>query len=600
VKLLPVFIFVVCLSAAGAAEAQAFDPAQVGPPLSGSPAELYLPIGAAPVAAVVVLHGCDGVGPHYREWARRLAGWGYAALLIDSFGPRGFKEVCNQGLLVPPEAQARDAFDGAAYLGTSPAVHRGAPKALQQSPLAGVVKRPPSFRLRRSCRSALLTKPEQRILCQANSGQPRKLVRLRDNARRLQKLFRIDRPKGQAMTTFQDATKEGLKTLVGLWKGGDTFRSPGLKTPCSGGCFWMAGNAFQTAIESMVRTGQPDTFGVSGTPLAQEAVTFFNDAIPNADNPANWGKGEYGYWVDDYGWWGNAFVYAYNNANRLGYDLPFVDTLLGNAANCWEALHACWNSSSITGADQHGIAYTITGGIPNTSDDLLLAGRNCVTNECFWRLSTQLSQAVPAKTQYYLDPKTNANNFFAQAKDLGILFDGNGLVLERFYGLPITDSPNWTWLGDQGLFIACCNYNKYGNGPKAPWQDPTVLFSAIQKEKTTAEGKVLHEDLAPWTDFRLDYACGKGTLMRNLMYLTIDSHNFGGQKSPYDDFLRSNAVALWKNKSTDGHFPFFWNKEDDEPDSWKYDPVMATAVLHAAGLSAINAAGVNWWADSID
>ena len=106
---------VLCWAASGAA-AQVFDPAKVGAPLSGALAELYLPAGAAPVGAVVVLHGCDGIEPHYRQWAQRLADWGYAALLIDSFGPRGFQEMCNRGLLVPPEAQARDAFDGAAYL----------------------------------------------------------------------------------------------------------------------------------------------------------------------------------------------------------------------------------------------------------------------------------------------------------------------------------------------------------------------------------------------------------------------------------------------------------------------------------------------------
>ena len=53
-------------------------------------------------------------------------GWGFAALLIDSFDPRGVKEVCNQGRLVPPEAQARDGFDGAAYLRTASGV-RAAP-----------------------------------------------------------------------------------------------------------------------------------------------------------------------------------------------------------------------------------------------------------------------------------------------------------------------------------------------------------------------------------------------------------------------------------------------------------------------------------------
>ena len=106
----------------GPINSQVFDPAKVGPPLSNAPAELYLPPGTAPAGAIVVLHGCNGVGLHDREWTRRLAGWGFAALLIDSFGPRGFREVGNRGRLVPPEAQARDAFDGAAYLRAAPEV----------------------------------------------------------------------------------------------------------------------------------------------------------------------------------------------------------------------------------------------------------------------------------------------------------------------------------------------------------------------------------------------------------------------------------------------------------------------------------------------
>jgi len=103
------------------------------------------------MAAVVVMHGCDGIGPHYRQWARRLAAWGYAALLIDSFRPRGFRQVCNHGQLVPPEAQARDAFDGAAYLRSAPSVrakrvgligfsHGG--WAVLKGVLGGIVRRP--------------------------------------------------------------------------------------------------------------------------------------------------------------------------------------------------------------------------------------------------------------------------------------------------------------------------------------------------------------------------------------------------------------------------------------------------------------------------
>jgi dienelactone hydrolase len=104
-----------CGAASAAAQVPAFDASTVGAPGSGARAELFMPAGT-PTAAVIVLHGCDGVGPHYRSWARQLAQWGYAALLVDSFRPRGFTEVCNHGELVPPEAQARDAFNAAAFL----------------------------------------------------------------------------------------------------------------------------------------------------------------------------------------------------------------------------------------------------------------------------------------------------------------------------------------------------------------------------------------------------------------------------------------------------------------------------------------------------
>ena len=169
--------FMFLCSAVSAADAQVFDPAKVGPPLSGAPAELYLPIGAAPAGAIIVLHGCDGIGPHDRQWARRLTEWGYAALAIDSFGPRGFKEVCNRGRLVPPEAQARDAFDGSAYLRAAPEVraqrvgvigfsHGG--WAVLKAVLSGLVRRP-SLLLPRPSR---ITPVASSATCPARRSKP--------------------------------------------------------------------------------------------------------------------------------------------------------------------------------------------------------------------------------------------------------------------------------------------------------------------------------------------------------------------------------------------------------------------------------------------
>lgn len=85
---------VLLCAAAGAADAQVFDPAKVGPPQSNQPAELYLPRGAAPTAAVVGLPGCDRCCPTLIASGRgALRTWGYAALLIDCYRPRWHRSL---------------------------------------------------------------------------------------------------------------------------------------------------------------------------------------------------------------------------------------------------------------------------------------------------------------------------------------------------------------------------------------------------------------------------------------------------------------------------------------------------------------------------
>ena len=99
-----------------------FGPGNVGAPDSDAAAELFAPSGAGLHPAVVVLHGCNGVGRHERLWGRQLAEWGYLALIVDSFHPRNTTTVCNQGMLIPPRLQAADAFMAAQYLRSRPDV----------------------------------------------------------------------------------------------------------------------------------------------------------------------------------------------------------------------------------------------------------------------------------------------------------------------------------------------------------------------------------------------------------------------------------------------------------------------------------------------
>ena len=94
----------------------AFGEADVGGPDSGKPAEFYRPTGNGPFPALVVLHGCAGMGDHERDWAQRLRGWGYAVLVIDSFSSRGFVSVCAHPTDLPGADRAADALRAAAWL----------------------------------------------------------------------------------------------------------------------------------------------------------------------------------------------------------------------------------------------------------------------------------------------------------------------------------------------------------------------------------------------------------------------------------------------------------------------------------------------------
>ena len=62
--------------------------------------------------AVVVLHGCSGLSSHSTAIADRLGSWGYVALTVDSFSPRGITSACGRGLA----SQAFDAYAALRYL----------------------------------------------------------------------------------------------------------------------------------------------------------------------------------------------------------------------------------------------------------------------------------------------------------------------------------------------------------------------------------------------------------------------------------------------------------------------------------------------------
>lgn len=79
-------------------ERKAKEAGQTIPVAAPTPLQGYLtvPPGKGPFPAVVLLHGCAGLHQALREqWPQRLASWGYAALVVDSFTTRGIKNTCD-------------------------------------------------------------------------------------------------------------------------------------------------------------------------------------------------------------------------------------------------------------------------------------------------------------------------------------------------------------------------------------------------------------------------------------------------------------------------------------------------------------------------
>jgi dienelactone hydrolase len=81
------------------------------------------PAGPGPFPAVVLLHTCAGVRPHLFTWMLRLNAGGYAALIVDSFTPRGMS-ACAGRERFPAELEevADDALRALEHLRSRPRI----------------------------------------------------------------------------------------------------------------------------------------------------------------------------------------------------------------------------------------------------------------------------------------------------------------------------------------------------------------------------------------------------------------------------------------------------------------------------------------------
>jgi dienelactone hydrolase len=107
-----------------AAQSQSGTIVELETPLASShPLQGYLrhPNGTGLSPAVVLLHSCRGNWRHIDErWGKRIASWGYAALSVDSFGPRGIKTTCKDSSISTDFGA--DAYRALDFLAQQPSV----------------------------------------------------------------------------------------------------------------------------------------------------------------------------------------------------------------------------------------------------------------------------------------------------------------------------------------------------------------------------------------------------------------------------------------------------------------------------------------------
>ncbi|MHB8270168.1 dienelactone hydrolase family protein [Bradyrhizobium sp.] len=94
-------------------------------PKAADTIEGYLtkPEGDGPFAALVYLHGCDGLSEDAQKFvAQFVTGLGYVSLTVDSFATRGIKNACTQDAPRLLLARQGDALGALSYLSNLPFV----------------------------------------------------------------------------------------------------------------------------------------------------------------------------------------------------------------------------------------------------------------------------------------------------------------------------------------------------------------------------------------------------------------------------------------------------------------------------------------------
>ena len=305
--------------------------------------------------------------------------------------------------------------------------------------------------------------------------------------------------------------------------------------------WWNAANALTAVIAYTQRTGDRTYRGVVGR-------TFMLARLQNRNFVNKF--------FDDNGWWGLAWVAAYDLTGEARY-LAAARTIFANMVTGWDD--------------------TCGGGIWWNTDRQY---KNAITNELFLTLAARLHQRS-AGDREYLDWARREWDWFTARGLIG----PSGLINDGLTSECVNNA-GLTWTYNQGVVLGGLTALHEITGDGAYLQHAEAIADAALGALVTSEAQgtpgVLFECEELKTDPKdADRPQFKGVFMRNLYDLNLIS-----RRPAYGDFIRANARSIWDhNRNDKNQLGLHWAGPFDQADACRQSSAL-DALNAAAGLAA--------------
>jgi predicted alpha-1,6-mannanase (GH76 family) len=304
--------------------------------------------------------------------------------------------------------------------------------------------------------------------------------------------------------------------------------------------WWNSGNALTAVVAYTQRTGDQAYAGV--VPRTFRFARFRNRNFVNK-------------FFDDNGWWGLAWVAAYDLTGEQRY-LAAARTIFANMVTGWDD--------------------TCGGGVWWNTDRKY---KNAITNELFLTLAARLHQRAGGGNEY-LDWALREWDWFTARGLIG----PKGLINDGLTGECVNNG-GLTWTYNQGVVLGGLAALHEITGEAAYLQQAEAIADAALGELVTSEAQGTPGILIECEELKTDPKDAdrpqfKGIFMRNLYDLQLLS-----RRPAYSQFIRANASSIWDHARNDkNQFGLHWAGPFDQADAGRQSAAL-DALNAAAGLA---------------